>query len=168
MTLDPSGNIVLFDSGAQYANYTSGFVLRSGPTTAHDIYGNGFFDSSNSFLVPAYSEGVIRKYTVFGSGSFIAGALFGGDVLSGPLGVAKGHTTDFYAATTLKTDPSFDALNRISRINSSFPSQTLFKEAVAVGGRYRGMATVLAPEPGTMLAIGSGVAALVLRKRKKS
>lgn len=168
LTVDPSGNIMAFDASGTYASYTSAFSLRTGPTVVSaGIYGNGYFANSTTLMVPSYTLNGIQRYTVSATGVLIANGLFGTTVLDLPLGVAPGHTTDFYAAARLATDGTKDSLHRFSRLSTTLAPQTLYTEA-STGTRYRGMATVLAPEPGTMLAIGSGVAALILRKRKKS
>lgn len=84
-------------------------------------------------------------------------------VLSNPSGIAPGHAGMTYIAGKIRATPTQGGVLRFDRttgvIGTAFGQATLQNPT--------GIATVVAPEPGTMIALGIGIGAL-LRKRKNS
>lgn len=111
--------------------------------------------------------------------SFPSTGVFGGfssQVLSGyslansftTLSAVSGHTGFFVVGGDLAT-PTSTRITEFDDVSAFIPVQSYATSSLSpvLGSRWT-MSNVVAPEPGTMIALGAGIAALLRRKKVKS
>lgn len=157
--VDSSSRIHMVDSGGNYRRTSSAFVLQASATLASQAYGSMVIDGSTLYL-PDFNNDQIGRYTITTSGLTPNTSVFAG-ACDFPLGVAPGHAGRLYFAgrdTTLSTTAVLmrgSVQNGITDKIVSLPASDL-----------RGIATVVAPEPLSLLALASGMTLLLGRRKK--
>lgn len=159
--VDSLSRIHIGDSAGNYRRTSSSFVLQASATLSAIAYGSMFVDGS-TLHVSDFNNDQIDRYTIT-AGGLTALTTIASGAADFPLGVAPGHAGRAYFAGGDPTTTSTAVLMR-----ASLQSGIADKIVSLTATDFRGVATVVAPEPASMLAIGSGIAALILRKRKKS
>lgn len=137
------------DLGSSQDN-TSGMLSAPFPQITH-------VGGRNSTAVYGSAEGVIRYVDLDLGFGFVSEApnVFG---FTRTTGLAPAHFGYFAVGNTTNGWA-------IGQFNEFHQGIRTFGEGIM--GSPRAMATVLAPEPGTMLAVGAGLAALAVRRRRR-
>jgi DNA-binding beta-propeller fold protein YncE len=159
LAVDSTNTSYVFLSGGGYRKLNSAFgVLVSAPGT-DTATGVGAFVGSE-LIMPMGPINSIRRMNANVAGyPTTLSTMFSGLVIS-PEAVANGHGKRIYF-TSLDA-PNSQTILRRSTSPVEIASQVLTIPSVGING----IATVVAPEPGTLLALGAGIGIFVKRKRK--
>jgi hypothetical protein len=148
-------------------NYTTGaFIGTSVWVSDRMIPMSGSFDgspSANVLNAIAASGTVVLELDIINNGP--SGAISATTSLIDTVtGIAEGHGSMSFAVGRDKTTPTRGGIVRFDRNTLTF-GPTLAGTANIVNPT--GLANVVAPEPGTMIAVGVGLAALARRRRPR-
>jgi len=162
LAMDSLGQLHSFNTTGEYRRYNSSLSLvTSGTVTAaSSYYGNGYV-KDGLLHASRYGSGRMDRFNVSGSGISLNTSFATGQTVS-PLGLAQGHGSRYFQ---MGSDPlnGTDAVIVRGTTNAA-PASKL----VTINNFIpRGLATVVAPEPGTMLALGAGILALARRRTNK-
>jgi len=104
--------------------------------------------------------GDLHVFRLTGSNAFSSASTFSSNSLNNCLGVANAHG-GFYATGKLASNGALGGVTFFTNYGAE-------KQTYSYGNLYdpRGIASVIAPEPGTMLAIGAGLVAMLKRRKK--
>lgn len=159
LAVDATNTSYVFLSGGGYRKLNSAFgvlVSASGTDTATGV---GTF-VGNELVMPMGPINSIRRMNANTSVyPTTLSTMFAGSVIS-PEAVANGHGKRIYF-TSLDA-PNNQTILRRSTSPIEIASQVLTIPSVGING----IATVVAPEPGTLLALGAGIGIFVKRKRR--
>ncbi|MCE9558836.1 MAG: PEP-CTERM sorting domain-containing protein [Armatimonadetes bacterium] len=164
-------SLIRYGSGSSYTYYT--FVYDSsggflgwnsiGSSSSYDTYGS-ISSSGNKIIVgpAASSSGYAFASSPFGIGQSFNTVNFGGYASSGWTNMVRGHDgrvhvvqSDYNGTNYTNRWYTYDPLNGLMTLNHQIP-----------GNEYiSSIALVVAPEPGSLLALGLG-GFLLLRRRK--
>lgn len=162
LAMDSAGQLHSINATGEYRRYSSslGLVTTGSVGGSSSYFGNGYVKDG---LLHASNYGVNRmdRLNVSGAGVTLNTSFATGST-SLPFGLAQGHGNRYFQmgqdplnvpnAVIVRGTTNVASVSKLVTINNFSP---------------RGLATVVAPEPGTMLALGAGVLALV-RRRKRS
>jgi DNA-binding beta-propeller fold protein YncE len=157
--VDSTSRIHAADVSGNYRRTSSSLVPQASATLTSPVFGSMFVDGSTLYAAD-YDNDQIDRYTITTSGLTANASLFSG-ASDFPLGVAPGHAGRAYFAGGDPTTTTTAVLMRGSVQNGisdkivSLPSSD-----------FRGVATVVAPEPASMLAITAGLTILMKRKKR--
>ena len=136
--------------GTQNAAFTPGATLGA----AENVRGGG--------TIQAFNFSGIGRAIRFSSSGFQFGGIFVANGIGTATAAAAAHTGGFVAGIDALT-PTQGLVTRFSSTGIEMQSfgGSVLRKPVA-------MASVLAPEPGTMIALGAGVAVLLRRRKRRA
>ena len=136
--------------GTLSTTYTAGVTFGA----AENLPGGG--------AIQAYSFGGVGRAVRYSSGGFSGGANFAASGIGTATAVAAAHTGGFIVGIDAVT-PTQGLITRFTSPGAEMQSfgGSVLRKPVA-------MASVLAPEPGTMIALGAGVVALLRRRKSRA
>lgn len=164
MAINSLGEIAVFGE-TFYRKYDSTLWQLAGGTQSEFLYGNGYFKDNDTVVFSNYLSGQIVKYDVSGVGAAQITGVYASGALNTPLGVAPGHGPYFYSAAYLVTQGA-PGVVRGSLVSQSFSPTPVYVGSAS--NAYRGIATVIAPEPSTMIALGAGIFAFARKRRARN
>jgi hypothetical protein len=145
---------------------TATLMINTGSSAS--AYGFYFADANTVYIADdrASASGGIQKWSFDGSAWSLAYTLGTGVTNIGARGLA-GETIG--GVTTLYAITAESAANRlISLTDTGVGSAATTLSTAGANTVYRGVALTPVPEPGTMLALGAGLAAFAARRRRKA
>lgn len=164
MAISSEGDIVVFGADF-YRRYDSNLLQQAGGAQSQGLYGNGYFRDQNTVVFSNYLSGQIVTYDVSGSGVAPITGVYASGSFGTPLGVAPGHGPYFYSAAYLNSQ-GVPGVARGSLVSQSFSPTPVYLGNAS--NAYRGIATVIAPEPSTMIALGAGIFAFARKRRART
>lgn len=151
------------NANLEYFDYSTGAYLGSAGWTADRLMPIPNIDGANTFNAYVFAESVFLEHDYMQDGpNYLAGVFT--SLVDTVAGVAPGHGGMAFIVGRDKVAPTRGGIVRCD-MNSLTVGPTLVGTGQIV--TPTGLATVVAPEPGTMLALGSGLA-LLLRRRKRA
>lgn len=116
--------------------------------------------SSRSIFAGLSLSGDIREYQLDAVGNFLSASSIASSYLERCFGVAKGHA-GFFTCGQLATDATKGGITYFDNFRTE-------RQGYTYSNMYapRGMASVIAPEPGSMMVLGLGVLACLCKRRK--
>jgi hypothetical protein len=161
LAMDSVGQLHSINATGEYRRYNSslGLVTTGSVGGTSNYFGNGYV-KDGLLHASNYVFDRMDRFNVSGAGVSLNTSFATGQT-NFPFGLAQGHGNRYFQ---MGSDPSNVANAVIVRGTTNFASVS--KLVTINGFSPRGLATVVAPEPGTMLAVGAGLALLARRRRK--
>jgi len=157
--VDSASRIHVTDDFGNYRRTSSSLVLQASGTFTNPTFGSMYIDGSTLYAAD-YNNDQIDRYTITTTGIVSLSPIFSG-ACDFPLGVAPGHAGRAYFAGGDSVTTPTGVLMRGS-VQSGIYDQIVSLPSTD----FRGIATVVAPEPLSLLALASGMTLLLGRRKK--